>query len=86
MMKTQSIDTHPEIERIQFDDLRRMTPREKLKAVTRLNRRVELFAAAGLRRRYPNATDEEIAMRVVAQRLGVETVRRLYGWNFTGKS
>ena len=84
-MKTQSIDTHLEIERVQFEALRRMTPREKLEAVTRLNRRAILFASAGLRRLYPNASDEEVAMRLVARRIGVDLVKRLYGWDFTAE-
>ena len=84
-MKTQSIDTHLSIEKMQFDALRRMTPRQKLEGVTRLNRLVERCAAAGLRRRYPHASEEEIAMRVRAQRIGPERVKRFYGWDFTGR-
>ena len=60
-----------------------MSPREKLEAVTRLNRRAELFAKAGLRRLYPNASEEEITMRLAARKIGSEEVKRLFGWDFT---
>jgi|GEM_PF-2284348 len=37
------------------------------------------MAEAGLRQRYPDASDEEIRMRAIRQRLGDELFEKAYG-------
>ena len=81
MYQPQSRDTSEAADRIQFDLLRRMTPNERAQRMAELTRMVQQLAFAGMRARYPEATDDEIWLRLAAQRLGRETMRKVYGWD-----
>ncbi len=72
-------DTTPEAWRTYLELLRRMTPEQKLQRAFDLTRLVRSFAEAGLRERYPNATDREIFLRRVRQEWGPELFRKVYG-------
>jgi hypothetical protein len=80
MYEPQSSDTSEEADRIQFEMLRGMSPQERLALMTELTLSAQRLAFAGLRLRYPNASDDEIWLRLAARRLGIETVRKIYGW------
>ena len=41
---------------------------------------VQRLAFAGLRDQYPNASDDELWLRLAARRLGPELVKKIYGW------
>ena len=79
--KPQSPDTSEEADRMQFAILREMSINDKAKLLMELNAMVQQLAFAGMRRRYPNASDDEIWLRLAAQRLGRETVKKVYGWD-----
>lgn len=81
MYKPQSLDTSEEIDRLQFARYREMSVDEKSQIVSELNEMVQRLAFAGMRERYPNATDDEIWLRLASLRLGRETVRKVYGWD-----
>lgn len=48
----------------------RKPPGEKIARVFELSARVKAIAEAGLRHRFPEASDNEIRMRAIRQRLG----------------
>ena len=73
------LDTSPEAWAVFLDIQRRMTPGEKVARVFELSARVKAMAEAGLRHRYPEASDEEIRLRAIRQRLGDELFKKAYG-------
>jgi len=81
MYKPQSLDTSEEIDRLQFARYREMSVEERLNIVAQLNAMVQRLAFDAMRERYPNATDDEIWLRLAAARLGRDTVRKVYGWD-----
>jgi hypothetical protein len=81
MYKPQSLDTSEKIDRLQFARYREMSVEEKAQIVSELNEMVQRLAFAGMRERYPDATDDEIWLRLASLRLGRETVRKVYGWD-----
>lgn len=80
MYQPQSPDTSASADRMQFDILRRMSPQQRLALMTELTLTAQRLAFLGLRSRYPDATDDEIWLRLAAHRLGAERVAKIYGW------
>jgi hypothetical protein len=73
-----SADTSPEIEQRQIEYWRRLSPAERLRLVSDMSRAVMDLSLAGVRRRYPHASERECFLRAVAIRLGADTVKRIY--------
>jgi hypothetical protein len=63
-------DTSADAEQHQIELWRRMTPEQKLALVSSASRSVQALAAAGMRQRYPQATEREIFLRLAVLRLG----------------
>jgi hypothetical protein len=72
-------DTSPEAWKIQMDLIRGMSPEERLERCFALSNTVEGFAKAGLRQRYPEASDREIFLRLARRKLGAELYSKVYG-------
>jgi hypothetical protein len=72
-------DTTPEAWRIFLELQRRMPPEEKLRRTLELSAAMRHNAEAGLRERYPNASDREIFLRLARLTLGAELFERVYG-------
>ena len=72
-------DTSPEVWEKQLELYRRMTPAEKAEGVRALTLAVNRVALAGLRQRYPAASESELRLRLAAVRLGADLVARAYG-------
>ncbi len=72
-------DTPPETERVLFAMLRNMPPWRKLEMVAQLNQAGRELALAGLRTRYPAATQDELHRRLADILLGAELATRVYG-------
>jgi hypothetical protein len=72
-------DTSPEAWKVFLDLHRRMAPAEKVRRAYELSEMLRRMNAEGLRRRFPDADDQEIFLRVTRQRLGSELFRRVYG-------
>lgn len=72
-------DTSPEAERLQLELYRAMTPGQKLALVLDLNDTADSFARTGIRLRHPQASEEEVTLRLAAIKHGPEFVRRIYG-------
>ena len=74
-------DTDPRAMEVWIDLLRRMPPGEKLAVVLDATQLVLRFHEMGVRERYPDADDSEVAMRVAASHLPRELMIRAYGWD-----
>lgn len=72
-------DTHPEVRRRQIARWRSMEPWEKARLLTEACRGLHELQMAGLRRRFPEADEEELRLRAVVARLGIGVARRFLG-------
>jgi hypothetical protein len=59
--------------------LRRQAPYERLEQAMALTRAVRELAVAGIRQRHPNATDEEVRVRLAVRLYGTTAARRMFG-------
>lgn len=73
-----SADTPFDVEQRQIEAWRRLSSEERLRLVSHTTRAVLDLSLAGVRRRYPDASERECFLRAAAIRLGVETTRRIY--------
>ena len=71
-------DTTAAIERVQVDRWRAMSSVEKARLVSDSTRATLALAAAGIRQRYPGASERECFLRLVARTLGPDLARRVY--------
>ena len=80
-MRTQSVDTPPEIEAIQVQVYREMGPRGRLAAAAELNEALDNLARAGIRARHGELPDTEARLRLFALRLSREQMVHAFGWD-----
>lgn len=80
-MKTQSPDTHLEIERLLIEAYRRMDPREKIQKMRQLNEFGYRLALAQVQRRYPAASERECQLYVASRYLSADQMQKAFGWN-----
>ena len=85
MVKTQSEDTHPEIERRLIEGMRRMSAAEKFRRIGELMHTMETLAMADVRSRHPDASEWECRLRVASRRVPPELMKRAFGWNVEEK-
>jgi hypothetical protein len=78
-MATLSSDTHPDAEEVQLELLRRMPPWRKMELMEAMTRMVFCLVLAGLRERHPQATEEELRLRMATLVLGPDLAARAYG-------
>lgn len=81
MVRPQSPDTSLALEEKLFARYRRMSAEEKLQHIGALGRLAEELALAGLRAKYPEASEEECRLRLVSRWIDRETMIRVYGWD-----
>jgi len=74
-----STETSAAARSVQVELLRRMSPMERLRRMTELTLAVQQIAFAELRRRHPQAPDDELWLRLAVRRLGRDVVRTVYG-------
>lgn len=75
-------DTAPEVQAMQIEACRRMTPAEKLARVMDLNRAVESLALARIRKQYgPHLSEREERLRLASLYLSRETMIEVFGWD-----
>jgi hypothetical protein len=77
-MSVLSSDTHPKIEQMQIEFIRKMPSWKKFSIVDGLNATVKTLATAGIKQRNPNATPEQIHRMLAALMLGEELARKVY--------
>jgi hypothetical protein len=71
-------DTPAEVEQRQIEAWRRMSTAEKAALVSGLTHATLVMARAGLRQRYPGASDRELFLRMAVLTLGRELAERAY--------
>jgi len=74
-------DTDEESERVLIELARKASVWQKFQQVASTTEACRAFAMAGLRRRYPQATEAELRKRLAALVLDRETVIKVYGWD-----
>lgn len=72
-------DTSPEAWEVLTKLQREMSPSEKMQLAFEWSEMVRQFAEAGLREKYPHASEREIFLRYARQSLGEELFRKVYG-------
>jgi len=76
---TLSADTDPEAERVQIEIFRRMPPWKKAQLIGDAIATSRALAMAGLRKRHPGASPEELHRRFLDLWLGKDLATRVYG-------
>jgi hypothetical protein len=71
-------DTPVEVEDLQIEAWRRMSPAEKAALVTSLTNATFTLARAGVRQRHPNASEREVFLRLAILTLGPDLAQRAY--------
>jgi len=71
-------DTHPEMEKMQIEIIRRMPSWVKFALVDDLNETAKVFAISGIKQRHPDATPEHIQRILVDMMLGPELAKEVY--------
>ena len=73
-----SLDTSPDIERLQVEGWRRMSPEQKAAIVSGLTQAAFDLACAGVRQRHPHASPREQFLRLAVITLGSDLARRAF--------
>lgn len=73
-------DTPPSIIARHDELLRELGEVGRLERSRQLTLAVQRLAFAGMRARFPQASDDEIWLRLAVERLGPDLVRRIYGF------
>jgi hypothetical protein len=73
-----SLDTSPEIERMQVEAWRKMTPAQKAAIVTSLAQATFNLTLAGIRHRHPDASPHEQRLRLALITLGPELAEKAF--------
>lgn len=71
-------DTHPKMEALHIQIIRRMPVWKKFSIVDDLNETVKTVAISGIKQRHPAATPEQIHRMLAELLLGAELARKVY--------
>ncbi len=74
-------DTRPEAEQVLINGYRRMSVADRFQRVRELNQLLEAMALADVRRRHPEATEEEARLYVASRRIPPALMRKAFGWH-----
>jgi hypothetical protein len=69
-MKTQSTDTHPDIERVQVDMLKKVGAAERVRLARSLSQSVMQMSWNAIKKANPGASEEEVKVLFVALNYG----------------
>jgi hypothetical protein len=72
-------DTHPKMEALQIELLRRTPAHRKMEMLVALNRSARTLALSGLRLRFPRASNAELNRYLAEILLGTELANRVCG-------
>jgi hypothetical protein len=78
-MDTKLTDTPPDVERIYFQIIRSMPVGQRFKLLEDLMMTSRRLALAGLRERFPNASESELRRRLATILLGPGLAAKVYG-------
>jgi hypothetical protein len=82
--RTQSEDTSVWADRLLFEHLQTLDPRDSLRLCMEACRTMDELLIAGLRRDHPNADDEEIEFRLAVTKYGADVVEQCTGRRLPG--
>ena len=71
-------DTHPKIEQMQIELIRKMPSWQKFAAIDDLNETVKAFALSGIRQRHPEATALQLQRMLADILLGSDLAKKVY--------
>ncbi|MEW6092639.1 MAG: hypothetical protein AB1531_01615 [Chloroflexota bacterium] len=71
-------DTHPKMEAMQIELIRRMPSWKKISIMEGLNETVKALAISGIKERHPQATPQEVRRLLAELMLGAELARTVY--------
>lgn len=74
-------DTHPAMESILIEGYRKMSPAKRLKMAWEMSDTIRALAKAGILKRHPGISDEELRKRMGALFLGRELSIKVNGWD-----
>jgi hypothetical protein len=74
-------DTDPRAREIQLEILRKKSPEERLLMALRMSDFAFRVSEAGVRARYPDASEREVFLRAAALRVPRDLMIRAYGWD-----
>jgi hypothetical protein len=77
-MSVLSSDTHPKMEKMQIEFIRRMSASKKIAIVDGLNETVKTLAMSGIKQRHPDATPQQIQRMLAELMLGAELAQKVY--------
>jgi len=80
-MKTQINDTPEDIQKVLITGYQSMTPREKMRRVSELNKAVQQLALARIRKQYGEISEREQRLRLAGLWLNRETMIRVFDWD-----
>ena len=80
-MKYEVHDTPPHIQKILIEGYRNMTPQQKFQRVSELNKAIQQFALARIRKQYGEISEREQRLRLAALWLNRQTMIRVFGWD-----
>lgn len=75
----QADDVAESIDRALFERLRQLSPLQRLQMTVRATQAVHRVSVAGLRLRFPDASEQELQLRAAALRVGSEWMGRVFG-------
>ena len=76
---TQSVDTSPESEKILIELLRRTPIWRRMQLADQMSAAARQMSMAGLRLRYPTASEQELRRRFADLHLGPDLAEQVYG-------
>jgi hypothetical protein len=71
-------DTHPKIEQMQIELIRKMPSWKKFAAIDDLNETVKTFALSGIKQKHPEATSVQIQRMLADILLGQDLAKKAY--------
>ena len=74
-------DTSPEAQKILIEGYRNMTPRQKMRCITELNKMVQQLALARIQKQYGNIPEREKRFRLASLWLNRDTMIHVFGWD-----
>lgn len=77
-MGTYYSDTHPKIEQMQIELIRKMPSWKKFAAIDDLNETVKTLAVSGIKQRHPEATPAQVQRMLADILLGPELAGKVY--------
>jgi hypothetical protein len=80
-MKTQINDTPADVQKVLITGYQSMTPREKMRRVSELNKAVQQLALARIRKQYGEISEREQRLRLAGLWLNRETMIRVFDWD-----